>query len=88
MRHIKHAKSSFDAELSFELRRPKSEPILLGGLTNRLDHIDEVISIIGRAKTADEAQMNLNEEVRSERNSVQSYLSHAAENSSRPKRKK
>ncbi|HUD07449.1 MAG TPA: DNA gyrase subunit A [Candidatus Saccharimonadales bacterium] len=57
--HIRHRQSVVRRRTEFELKKAQERAHILEGLKIALDHIDEVISVIRKSETQEEAQINL-----------------------------
>lgn len=57
--YIKHRQSVVRRRTQYELGKAKDRAHILEGLKTALDHIDEVISVIRKSETTDDAQANL-----------------------------
>ena len=57
--HIKHRQSVVRRRTEFELRKARERAHILEGLKIALDHIDEVIAVIRKSETTEDAQNNL-----------------------------
>ncbi len=57
--YLKHRQVVVRRRTEFELRKAKERAHILEGLSIALDHIDEVIAIIRKSQTTEEAQTNL-----------------------------
>src|SRR6202046_1714251 len=57
--HIKHRRIVVRRRTEYELKKAKERAHILEGLKKALDHIDEVISIIRKSPTKEEAKANL-----------------------------
>ncbi len=57
--YIKHRKNIVTRRIQFELQKAKDRAHILKGLKKALDHIDEIISLIKKSPTKEEAYANL-----------------------------
>ena len=57
--HIKHRQKVVRRRTEYELRKAKAREHILEGLATALDNIDQVIDIIRKSETADEARVKL-----------------------------
>jgi DNA gyrase subunit A len=58
-KYLEHRQTVIKRRTAFELKKAKEREHILEGLKKALDHIDEVISIIRKSPTKEEAKVNL-----------------------------
>jgi DNA gyrase subunit A len=62
--HIKHRREIIVRRTQYDLNRARERAHILEGLKKALDHIDEVIALIKKSKSREEAHVNLRKEFR------------------------